>query len=90
VTPGWTSFYGVNRFAGSTKDITPGSESMQWYLNAIGRDKLLDREKEIILASRIRRLLDWENRRVQEEEMLARKITMQEWAEVIGARARRR
>jgi len=57
---------------------------MQWYLRAIGRDKLLDREKEIILASRIRRLLDWENRKAQEEEMLNRKITMKEWADVVG------
>jgi hypothetical protein len=87
-SPGWTSFYGMNRFAGSSKDKTPGSESMQWYLRAIGRDKLLDREKEIILASRIRLLLDWENRRLQEEEMLDRKITMQEWADVVGARLR--
>ncbi|KAG8470490.1 hypothetical protein KFE25_008911 [Diacronema lutheri] len=81
---GWTSFYGVNRYAASTKDITPGSEAMQWYLRAIGRDKLLDREKEIILASRIRILLDWEGRRLQEEEMLGRKVTLDEWAEVIG------
>jgi len=81
---GWTSFYGVNRYSASTKDITPGSESMQWYLRAIGRDKLLDREKEIILASRIRRLLDWENRKAQEEEMLGRPISTREWAEVIG------
>lgn len=82
---GWTSFYGVSRYAASTKDITPGSEAMQWYLRAIGRDKLLDREKEIILASRIRILLDWEGRRLQEEEMLDRKITLEEWSEVIGA-----
>lgn len=87
---GWTSFYGGRGYAASTKDITPGSEAMQWYLRAIGRDKLLDREKEIILASRIRILLDWEGRRLQEEEMLDRKISVEEWAEVIGACSPRR
>lgn len=81
---GWTSFYGMNRFSASTKDITPGNEAMQWYLRAIGRDKLLDRETEIILASRIRRLLDWETRKEQEEEMLGRAITNAEWADVVG------
>ena len=61
------------------KNIQKADDSVRWYLQLIGRVRLLRPEEEIQLAREISQLLHWEHVKVSLREKLQREPTSSEW-----------
>jgi len=62
-----------------TKGVQKADDSVRWYLQLIGRVRLLRPEEEIQLAREISQLLHWEHVKISLREKLQREPTSSEW-----------
>ena len=62
-----------------TKGVQRADDSVRWYLQLIGRVRLLRPEEEIQLAREISQLLHWEHVKISLREKLQREPTSSEW-----------
>jgi len=62
-----------------TRNIQKADDSVRWYLQLIGRVRLLRPEEEIQLAREISQLLHWEHVKISLREKLQREPTSSEW-----------
>jgi len=63
----------------SVKGLQKADDSVRWYLQLIGRVRLLRPEEEIQLAREISQLLHWEHVKISLREKLRREPTSSEW-----------
>ncbi|AEA38923.1 RNA-polymerase sigma factor (nucleomorph) [Cryptomonas paramecium] len=70
----------VAKFQSETKPVHKSDDSVRWYLQLIGKVKLLKPEEEIQLAREISQLLQWEHIKVFLKEKLGREPTALEWS----------
>ena len=63
----------------SIKGLQKADDSVRWYLQLIGRVRLLRPEEEIQLAREISQLLHWEHVKISLREKLRREPTSSEW-----------
>ena len=63
----------------SAKGLQKADDSVRWYLQLIGRVRLLRPEEEIQLAREISQLLHWEHVKISLREKLRREPTSSEW-----------
>mmetsp|Transcript_11920 Transcript_11920/g.49741 ORF Transcript_11920/g.49741 Transcript_11920/m.49741 type:complete len:417 (+) Transcript_11920:86-1336(+) len=57
--------------------------TVRWYLELVGKGRLLRAEEEVDLSRRIAQLLQWERHRQQMYEEMGRDPTVEEWAEAL-------
>lgn len=58
--------------------------TVRWYLQLIGGDRLLRPEEEIELGHRIRNLMEWERKFEELANSIGRQPTRDEWADYLG------
>jgi RNA polymerase primary sigma factor len=63
----------------TVKGLQKADDSVRWYLQLIGRVRLLRPEEEIQLAREISQLLHWEHVKISLREKLQREPTSSEW-----------
>lgn len=63
----------------NVKGLQKADDSVRWYLQLIGRVRLLRPEEEIQLAREISQLLHWEHVKISLREKLRREPTSSEW-----------
>mmetsp|Transcript_11473 Transcript_11473/g.23653 ORF Transcript_11473/g.23653 Transcript_11473/m.23653 type:complete len:487 (-) Transcript_11473:3516-4976(-) len=63
----------------TAKGVLKADDSVRWYLQLIGRVRLLRPEEEIQLAREISQLLHWEHVKISLREKLQREPTSSEW-----------
>jgi RNA polymerase primary sigma factor len=63
----------------NVKGLQKADDSVRWYLQLIGRVRLLRPEEEIQLAREISQLLHWEHVKISLREKLQREPTSSEW-----------
>jgi len=63
----------------NAKGLQKADDSVRWYLQLIGRVRLLRPEEEIQLAREISQLLHWEHVKISLREKLRREPTSSEW-----------
>ncbi|AAK39807.1 RNA-polymerase sigma factor (nucleomorph) [Guillardia theta] len=64
---------------GLSKNIQKADDSVRWYLQLIGRVRLLRPDEEIQLAREISQLLHWEHVKISLRDKLRREPTNSEW-----------
>mmetsp|Transcript_42850 Transcript_42850/g.87616 ORF Transcript_42850/g.87616 Transcript_42850/m.87616 type:complete len:477 (+) Transcript_42850:72-1502(+) len=69
---------GINK-SQTVKGLHKADDSVRWYLQLIGRVRLLRPEEEIQLAREISQLLHWEHVKISLREKLQREPTSSEW-----------
>jgi RNA polymerase primary sigma factor len=70
---------GLIKSQNGTKGFHKADDSVRWYLQLIGRVRLLRPEEEIQLAREISQLLHWEHVKISLREKLQREPTSSEW-----------
>lgn len=70
---------GLIKSQSGTKGVHKADDSVRWYLQLIGRVRLLRPEEEIQLAREISQLLHWEHVKISLREKLQREPTSSEW-----------
>lgn len=60
-----------------------GDNSVRWYLQLIGGDRLLRPEEEVRLGRQIRDLMQWQRKNIELADSIGRQPTEEEWADYL-------
>lgn len=60
-----------------------GDNTVRWYLQLIGGDRLLRAEEEVELGRQIRSLVQWQRKRIELADTIGREPTDVEWADFV-------